>query len=110
MLSTLFVVTVTWSVVASTAIVTTSPTAITTLGCYQTSGSISFFIPSTLLFVFQLVLVSLTLVCVIQSWRSAKGPLYVILARHNIFYYACGLLLPTVSVLMPVVRLSDVRQ
>ncbi|KAG2082582.1 hypothetical protein BD769DRAFT_1683099 [Suillus cothurnatus] len=107
MLSSLLAVTATSSVVAFTAIVTTYPTASTTLGCHQTSGSFSFFIPFTLLFVFQLVLVSLTLVCVIRSWRSAKGPLYAILLKHNIFYYACGLLLSTINVLVPVVRLSD---
>ncbi|KAG2067966.1 hypothetical protein BDR04DRAFT_821926 [Suillus decipiens] len=36
-------------------------------------------------------LVFLTMIRVIQNWRSAKGPLYVMLVRHNIFYYACGL-------------------
>ncbi|KAG2131981.1 hypothetical protein BD769DRAFT_1386665 [Suillus cothurnatus] len=48
-------------------------------GCRRNSGSFSFFIPFIICFVFQLVLISLTLVCVIQSWRLAKGPLYAIL-------------------------------
>ncbi|KAG1859115.1 hypothetical protein C8R48DRAFT_714581 [Suillus tomentosus] len=33
----------------------------------------------------------LTLIHVIQSWRTAKGHLYSILVKHNMFYYACGL-------------------
>ncbi|KAG1867320.1 hypothetical protein F4604DRAFT_1956495 [Suillus subluteus] len=71
-------------------------------GCRRNTDSFSFSIPFILLSVFQLVLVSLTLVCVIQSWRSTKGPLYAILVKHNIFYYTCGLLLSTVNVLAPV--------
>ncbi|KAG1809141.1 uncharacterized protein BJ212DRAFT_1528741 [Suillus subaureus] len=39
--------------------------------------------------------------------RSAKGPLYAILVKHNIFYYACGLLLSVVNVIVPVLPLSD---
>ncbi|KAG2356029.1 hypothetical protein BDR07DRAFT_1424500 [Suillus spraguei] len=38
---------------------------------------------------------------VIQNWRSAKCPLYVMLVKHNIFYYACGLLFSAVNVLLP---------
>ncbi|KAG1837107.1 hypothetical protein DFJ58DRAFT_156069 [Suillus subalutaceus] len=76
-------------------------------GCHRGTGSFSFFVPFILMFVFQLVLVSLTLMCVIQSWRSAQGPLYAILVKHNIFYYACGLLLSAVNVLVPLLPLSD---
>ncbi|KAG1719457.1 hypothetical protein EDB19DRAFT_1784544 [Suillus lakei] len=36
-------------------------------------------------------LVSLTLIRVIQSWRTAKGHLHAVLEKHNILYYACGL-------------------
>lgn len=59
-----------------------------------------------LLFAFQLGLFSLTLIRVIQSWRSDKGHLHVVLVNHNIFYYASGLLLSGVNVLVPVL-LSD---
>jgi hypothetical protein len=36
-------------------------------------------------------LVCLTIIRAIQSWRSSKGLLYIMLVKHNIFYYACGL-------------------
>jgi hypothetical protein len=36
-------------------------------------------------------LVSLTLIRAMQEWRAVNGPLYNILVKHNIFYYACGL-------------------
>ncbi|KAG2040847.1 hypothetical protein BDR03DRAFT_947534, partial [Suillus americanus] len=86
----------------------TSHFAVSTIpGCHQSWGSFAFFMPFTLLFVFQLALISLTLVRVIQSWRSAKGLLYAILVKHNIFYYACGLLLSVVNVIVPVLPLSD---
>ncbi|KAG2040845.1 hypothetical protein BDR03DRAFT_997831 [Suillus americanus] len=45
--------------------------------------------------------------CSRESWRSAKGPLYAILVKHNTFYYACGLLLSVVNVIVPVLPLSD---
>ncbi|KAG2124040.1 hypothetical protein DEU56DRAFT_40618 [Suillus clintonianus] len=70
-------------------------------GCYRTANSILLTMPFILLFVFQLGLVSLTLIRAIQSWKSSRGPLYVILVRHNIFYYVCGLLLSAVNVLVP---------
>ncbi|KAG2132934.1 uncharacterized protein EDB93DRAFT_1175465 [Suillus bovinus] len=54
------------------------------------------------LFVFQLGLVSLTLIRVIQSWRSAKGDLYAIFVKHNLFYYACGFIFSVVNLIMPV--------
>ncbi|KAG2341869.1 hypothetical protein BDR05DRAFT_964945 [Suillus weaverae] len=56
-----------------------------------------------LLFVFQLGLVSLTLIRVVQSWRSTKGHLHAVLVKHYIFYYACGLFLSVLNVLMPVI-------
>ncbi|KAG1833266.1 hypothetical protein DFJ58DRAFT_228353 [Suillus subalutaceus] len=105
MLSTLFAVIASSFIIGFTATVTSHSTDNTIPGCRRNSGSFSFFVPFILLFVFQLVLVSLTLVCVIQSWRSAKGPLYAILVKHNIFYYTCGLLLSTVNVLAPVLVL-----
>ncbi|KAG1809174.1 uncharacterized protein BJ212DRAFT_1380845 [Suillus subaureus] len=58
------------------------------------------------MFVFQLGLVCLTIIRVIQSWRSAKCDLYVMLVKHNMFYYACSLLFSAVNVLLPVL-LSD---
>ncbi|KAG1732070.1 hypothetical protein EDB19DRAFT_1304899 [Suillus lakei] len=61
-------------------------------GCYRTySGVQVFAICFLLVFVFQLGLVFLTLIRVVQSWRTVNGPLYDILVKHNIFYYTCGL-------------------
>ncbi|KAG1739421.1 uncharacterized protein EDB91DRAFT_383353 [Suillus paluster] len=57
-------------------------------GCFL-NGRLS--IPYILLFQFELGLISLTLIRAIQSWRTADSPLYAILVKHNIFYYACGL-------------------
>ncbi|KAG1728327.1 hypothetical protein EDB19DRAFT_1747395 [Suillus lakei] len=53
-----------------------------------------------MLFVFQLGLISLTLIRVIHSWRSAKGHLHAVLVKHNIYYYACGLFLSVANVLL----------
>ncbi|KAG2137033.1 hypothetical protein DEU56DRAFT_980762 [Suillus clintonianus] len=75
-------------------------------GCYWTSRSIQFSIAFILLFVFQLGLVSLTLIHVIQSWRMSTGHLYAILVNHNIFYYACGLFLSAGNILVPIL-ISD---
>ncbi|KAG0693037.1 hypothetical protein DFH29DRAFT_1041979 [Suillus ampliporus] len=33
------------------------------------------------------------------SWRTANGPMYTVLIKHNIFYYACGLFFSAVNVL-----------
>ncbi|KAG1739423.1 uncharacterized protein EDB91DRAFT_383925 [Suillus paluster] len=55
-------------------------------------------IPYILLFQFELGLIFLTLIRAIQSWRTANSPLYAILVKHNIFYYACGLLFSGVNV------------
>ncbi|KAG1774251.1 hypothetical protein EV702DRAFT_1125887 [Suillus placidus] len=37
-----------------------------------------------------------------QSWRTVNGPLYTVLVKHNIFYYACGLFLAAVNALMAI--------
>ncbi|KAG2032728.1 hypothetical protein BDR03DRAFT_926398 [Suillus americanus] len=70
-------------------------------GCYRTSRGIQLSMPFLFLFIFELGLVSLTLICAIQNWRTVNGPLYTVLVKHNIFYYACGLLLAAMNVLMP---------
>ncbi|KAG1730441.1 hypothetical protein EDB19DRAFT_2042004 [Suillus lakei] len=75
-------------------------------GCNRSSPSILFSVPCILLFVFQLELVSLTLIRAIQSWRSTRGTLRTVLVKHNIFYYTCGLLLSAVNILVPMI-LSD---
>ncbi|KAG1809145.1 uncharacterized protein BJ212DRAFT_619218 [Suillus subaureus] len=107
MLSSLFAVTVLCTIISFTPIVIGYFTANVIPDCPKSFGSFSFFIPFALLLVFQLVLVSLTLVRVIQSWQLAKGPLYAILLKHNIFYYACGLLLSIINVLVPLLPLPD---
>ncbi|KAG2119378.1 hypothetical protein DEU56DRAFT_761026 [Suillus clintonianus] len=65
-------------------------------GC---SDSVDNFMPFLLLFAFELGLMLLTLIRAIQSWRMTSGPLYAVLVKHNIFYYACGLFLSGVNVL-----------
>ncbi|KAG1836133.1 hypothetical protein DFJ58DRAFT_190616 [Suillus subalutaceus] len=57
------------------------------------------FIPFLLFFIFQLGLMSLTLIHAIQSWRMASGRLYAVLVKNNILYYTCGLFLSAVNVL-----------
>ncbi|KAG2124623.1 hypothetical protein DEU56DRAFT_594156 [Suillus clintonianus] len=83
--------------VGTSHVVTSAIPGIT--GCYRTSTNLSF-IQFLLLFAFQLGLISLTLIRVIQSWRTNNGPLYAILVKHNIFYYASGLFLSAVNFLM----------
>jgi hypothetical protein len=79
-------------------------------GCYQSSGSVELFLPFVLLFALEFGktprsfiytqssvdqnlpgLLSLTLIRVIHSWRATNNCLFVVLLKHNIFYYACGL-------------------
>lgn len=72
-------------------------------GCYRTSSSVQLYLPFILLFVFQLGLVSLTLIRAIQNWQSTRYPLYATLVKHNIFYYACGLLFSALNILVPVI-------
>ncbi|KAG1847181.1 hypothetical protein DFJ58DRAFT_730275 [Suillus subalutaceus] len=100
-----------WFTAVATSHVTTSTIPGTT-GCYRNSRSVDFSMPFLLLFVFALDmrwptlssgLVSLTLIRVTQSYRTAKGSLQAVLAKHNIFYYTC-----TVNVLMPM-QFSHVR-
>ncbi|KAG2124602.1 hypothetical protein DEU56DRAFT_916955 [Suillus clintonianus] len=67
-------------------------------GCYQSAGSDELFLPFVL-FALELGFISLTLVRAIQSWRTARNPLYDILLKHNILYYACGLFFSAVNVL-----------
>ncbi|KAG1840623.1 hypothetical protein F4604DRAFT_434934 [Suillus subluteus] len=109
MLSALFV-----TIVSSIGIllVTGAPSDVTTgvipgiQGCSWNSHGVRLFLPFILAFVFQLGLVCLTITRAIQSWRSATGPLYVMLVKHNIFYYACGLLFSAMNVLLPILRLD----
>ncbi|KAG2032038.1 hypothetical protein BDR03DRAFT_65562 [Suillus americanus] len=70
--------------------------------CSWSSSGVLYFMSFIFLFVFQLGLVSLTLIRVVQSWRSAQGHLHTVLVKHNMFYYACGLILSAVNVLVPV--------
>ncbi|KAG1738019.1 hypothetical protein EDB19DRAFT_922160 [Suillus lakei] len=77
-------------------------------GCYWSSRSALLFMSFILLFVFQLGLVSLTLICVLQSLRSDNGPLYAVLVKHNIFYYACGLFFSAMNVLMPILSSDSI--
>lgn len=69
--------------------------------CYWNSHSVQYSMSYILFFVSQLGLVSLTLICVIQSWRMDENRLYTILVKNNMFYYACGLVLSAINVLAP---------
>ncbi|KAG1874358.1 hypothetical protein F4604DRAFT_740385 [Suillus subluteus] len=105
MLSTAFAMVVTsvgirFTNVATSYVATRTITGIPS--CSWSSSGVLYFMSFIFLFVFQLGLVSLTLIRVIQSWRSAKGHLHAVLVKHNIFYYACGLILSAMNVLVPV--------
>ncbi|KAG1835994.1 hypothetical protein DFJ58DRAFT_749979 [Suillus subalutaceus] len=67
-------------------------------GCYHSSTNFQFFIPFLLLSVFQLGLMTLTIIRAIQSWRKNPSRLYVVLVKHNIFYYTCGFLFSIVNI------------
>ncbi|KAG2353728.1 hypothetical protein BDR07DRAFT_1614725 [Suillus spraguei] len=67
-------------------------------GCYQSSTSFRLFVPFLLLSVFELGLMILTLIRAIQSWRINSSHLYIVLVKHNIFYYTCGFLFSVVNV------------
>ncbi|KAG1728330.1 hypothetical protein EDB19DRAFT_1941259 [Suillus lakei] len=108
MLSTFVAIVVTSIGIRFTTIATSQITTSAITGCSPSSPSVRFFAPFIILFVFQLGLASLTLVRVIQSWRSAKGHLHAILLKHNMFYYACGLLLSVVNVLVPMLLSNSV--
>lgn len=110
MLSTLFVVIVSFIGVWFSAIATSqyfTSSAIPGIpgitGGYRTSSSVQLYLPFVLLFVFQLGLLSLTLIRAIQDWHSTRYPLYTALVKHNIFYYVCGLLFSASNVLVPVI-------
>ncbi|KAG1728340.1 hypothetical protein EDB19DRAFT_165408 [Suillus lakei] len=111
MLSTLFAVMVASIGIIFTTISTSHFTTSTIpgiAGCYWNSDSLLIFMPFILFFVFALVLIILTLVRVIQNWRAAKGPLHAILLNHYIFYYACGLFLSAVNVLVSLLHSSSI--
>ncbi|KAG2122394.1 hypothetical protein BD769DRAFT_1777197 [Suillus cothurnatus] len=66
-------------------------------GCYNSSTSFQLSIQYILLSVFQLGLMMLTLVRATQSWRMNSSRLYVVLVKHNVFYYTCGFLFSLVN-------------
>ncbi|KAG2069330.1 hypothetical protein BDR04DRAFT_711009 [Suillus decipiens] len=67
--------------------------------CYQSKPKFAFFMTFILLTMFELGLMILTLIRAIQSWQLSSSRLYVVLVKHNIFYYACGLLLSVANIL-----------
>jgi len=67
-------------------------------GCYQAEGSFMLFIPFLLLFALELGLLSLTFIRALQIWRATSNALYVVLMKHNIFYYACGLFFSALNI------------
>lgn len=67
-------------------------------GCYQVMSSIQLFIPFLLYFALALGLMALTLIRAIKSWQTTNGHLYVVLLKHNISYYACGLLFSVTNI------------
>ncbi|KAG2139580.1 uncharacterized protein EDB93DRAFT_696118 [Suillus bovinus] len=67
-------------------------------GCYQSSTSFLYFIPFLLLSLFELLLMILTLIRVMQDWRTNAGRLYVVLVNHNISYYACSFLFSVANI------------
>ncbi|KAG2067964.1 hypothetical protein BDR04DRAFT_821438 [Suillus decipiens] len=76
-------------------------------GCYWGSKDVRFISPFVLMCGFQLGLVCLTMINILRSWRSAKGPLYVMLMKHNLFYYACGLVFSAVNIFLPILLLDE---
>ncbi|KAG1872115.1 hypothetical protein C8R48DRAFT_696914 [Suillus tomentosus] len=96
---------VVYSATATAPFETSSIPGIT--GCYQSSGSMMLFVPYLLLFGLELMLISLTLTCAIQKWRISDDGLYGIILKHNVFYYACGLVFSLVNILTSL--LLDVR-
>lgn len=71
----------------------------TITGCYRALHGVQGSITFLLIFAFQLGLVSLTIIRAVQNWRVFNSPLYEVLVKHNIFYYACGLLLSALNIL-----------
>ncbi|KAG2037547.1 hypothetical protein BDR03DRAFT_375004 [Suillus americanus] len=74
-------------------------------GCYWSSPGVQF-LSFILFFMFQLGLAFLILIRVMQSWRTARGHLYAVMVKHNIFYYACSLFFSGMNALVPIL-LSD---
>ncbi|KAG1734167.1 hypothetical protein EDB19DRAFT_1174871 [Suillus lakei] len=102
MLST-FAAVIVGSTVALFSATTTAPFETSSIpgitGCYQSSGSMRLFVPYLLLFGLELMIISLTLTCAIRNWRTTNNRLYVVILKHNVFYYACGLFFSAVNVL-----------
>lgn len=102
MLST-FAAVIVGSIVALFSATATAPFETSSIpgitGCYQSSGSVTLFVPFLLLFGLELTLISLTLTCVIRNWRTTNNRLYIVILKHNVFYYACGLFFSAVNVL-----------
>ncbi|KAG2157971.1 uncharacterized protein EDB93DRAFT_1122434 [Suillus bovinus] len=86
-----------FSATATARFETSSISGIT--GCYQSSGSMRLFVPYLLLFALELMLISLTLTCAIQKWRTTDNSLYDVILKHNTLYYACGLVFSMANVL-----------
>ncbi|KAG2099288.1 uncharacterized protein F5147DRAFT_839465 [Suillus discolor] len=97
MLSALFAITVSFIGFWFATSDATTSTISGTVGCSWNMRIIYFSMPFLPSFVFALGLFFLALIRVIQSWRTARGPLGAILVKHNMFYYAC-----TMNVLTPV--------
>ncbi|KAG1739519.1 hypothetical protein EDB19DRAFT_834346 [Suillus lakei] len=90
------------SISISFAATTTAPFATSEVpgisGCFQIVGSIQLFVPFLLFFAVELGLMTLTLIRAIKSWRTTNNRLYVVLLKHNLSYYACGLLFSVANI------------
>ncbi|KAG1836450.1 hypothetical protein DFJ58DRAFT_171539 [Suillus subalutaceus] len=86
------------------AFTTNAPAAFATsaipgiVGCYQSSTSFRLFIPFLLLSAFELGLLMLTLIRAIQNWKTNPSRLFIVLVKHNIFYYTCGFLFSVANI------------
>ncbi|KAG1895649.1 uncharacterized protein F5891DRAFT_1193981 [Suillus fuscotomentosus] len=110
MLSTFFTfLGASFGIVFATAVPVAYPTSAIPgiTGCYETS--FWYFMPFLLFSVFQLGLMILTLIRAIQSWQRSPSPLYVVLVKHNIFYYACGLLFSVTNIFMSLLLQASYR-
>ncbi|KAG2045854.1 hypothetical protein BDR06DRAFT_977909 [Suillus hirtellus] len=102
MLSALFAITVSFIGFWFATSDATTSTISGTVDCSWNMRILYFSMPFLPSFVFALGLFFLALIRVIQSWRTARGPLGAILVQHNMFYYACSLFLSAMNVLTPV--------
>ncbi|KAG1844410.1 hypothetical protein C8R48DRAFT_458752 [Suillus tomentosus] len=110
MLSTFFTfLGASFGIVFATAVPAAYPTSAIPgiTGCYETS--FWYFMPFLLFSVFQLGLMILTLIRAIQSWQRSPSPLYVVLVKHNIFYYACSLLFSVTNIFMSLLLQASYR-